>query len=204
MTIRVVATGSAAAPADCAVINVGVWAEAEDVSAALSQVADSSRSVAGAARSHGVADADIASVGMGVQQRYDPMGQLVPGFRAHHQLRIKCRDLPNTGALLNALVAAGSGSGLSIDGLNLEIADPAPLVVVARERAMADARERASQLARLAGLELGAIMDVVEGGGGGGVRPMAMEAARASDSSMTFEAGEESVVVSLDVTFATT
>ena len=68
--------------------------------------------------------------------------------------------------LLTALADA-VGDRLEIEGVSLEVADQAAAQTRAREAAYADAVDRATQLAGLAGAELGDVQEVVEGGGVG-------------------------------------
>jgi uncharacterized protein YggE len=57
-------------------------------------------------------------------------------------------------------------------GLSFEIEDPKALAAKARADAMADAKKNAAELAKLAGVELGAIVSVSENEGSNGPGPM--------------------------------
>ena len=85
------------------------------------------------------------------------------GFQARHSLVIRCPDIEAAGGLLTALADA-VGDRLEVEGVSLEVADQSGAVVAAREAAYADAVDRATHLAALAGAELGDVQDVVEGG----------------------------------------
>ena len=70
--------------------------------------------------------------------------------------------------------------------------------MAAREAAYADAVDRATHLAGLAGAELGDVQDVVEGGGVG--TPVARVAKAMSDSA-SFQPGETAIGASVTVKF---
>ncbi len=54
----------------------------------------------------------------------------------------------------------------------LGLADPEPALNEARKRAVADAQARARLLTQAAGLKLGQVVSISEGGGFGGPQPM--------------------------------
>ena len=110
---------------------------------------------------------------------------------------VRCPDIEAAGGLLTALADA-VGDRLEIEGVSLEVADQSAAVVAAREAAYADAVDRATHLAGLAGAQLGDVQDVVEGGGGGS--PVARVAKAMSDSA-SFQPGETSIGSSVTVTF---
>lgn len=84
------------------------------------------------------------------------------GYRASQELAVTCPDLSLAGQCLTA-AAEAAGNDLAIDGISLEISDSVPLRVLARERAFADAKSRATQYAALAGRNLGSLDSLQEG-----------------------------------------
>ena len=80
------------------------------------------------------------------------------GFQARHSLVVRCPDIDAAGGLLTALADA-VGDRLEIEGVSLEVADQSAALVAAREAAYADAVDRATHLAGLAGAELGDVQD---------------------------------------------
>ncbi len=110
-----------------------------------------------------------------------------PGFQARHSLVIRCPDIEAAGGLLTALADA-VGDRLEIEGVSLEVSDQTAATAAAREAAYADAVERATHLAGLAGAGLGDVQDVVEGGGFGGGPVRA--AAKAMSAAASFQPGE--------------
>ncbi len=119
------------------------------------------------------------------------------GFQARHSLVIRCPDIEAAGGLLTALADA-VGDRLEIEGVSLEVSDQSAATAAAREAAYADAVERATHLAGLAGAGLGDVQDVVEGGGFGGGP---VRAAKAMSAAASFQPGESAIGSSVTVTF---
>ncbi len=119
------------------------------------------------------------------------------GFQARHSLVIRCPDIEAAGGLLTALAEA-VGDRLEIEGVSLEVDDQTAATAAAREAAYADAVDRATHLAGLAGATLGDVQEVTEGGGVGGGPVRAL---KAMSDSASFQPGETSIGSSVTVTF---
>jgi uncharacterized protein YggE len=89
-----------------------------------------------------------------------PVAWLPDGFyRASNTVLVTIRDLGRIGDVLG--VATGAGAD-QMFGIEFKIEDPTKLEAQAREKAVADAQARATQLAQLAGLKLGRPISIVE------------------------------------------
>lgn len=84
-------------------------------------------------------------------------------YRVSNTVVVTVRKLDELGALLGAATAAGANN---VWGVQFDIEDPSKLEAEARSEAMAEARGRAEQLARLAGVKLGSVVSVGDSGGG--------------------------------------
>lgn len=199
--VEVTGSGTASAVPDVVVVDARVQAEAPDVATALAQAAGRVAGALQAAADHGVAPADRRTRGMGVNPRWDREGQGVVGYTAHHAVRLVVRDPDRVGDLVGAM-AAVAGDAFGLDGVTLELSDPAPLLVRARAAAFEDARARAEEYAGLAGRPLGQVLTVTEGGGASEPpSPRFARAAMDSGGGMPVEAGESTVSVSVTVRF---
>ena len=98
------------------------------------------------------------------------------------------------GGALDALVAAGANQ---INGVSFSIQNDAPLLEKARAQAIADARARAETYAKAAGVSLGPILSISEGGGEAPPRPMYRMAAMAAETRIA--PGEQSVTADVSV-----
>ena len=203
MTDHVEVTGSGAASAvpDVVVLDARVQCEAPDVAGALSAATERVVGALQAAGDHGVADPDRRTTGMGVSTRWDREGRGVVGYSAHQSLRLLVRDRDRVGDLIRALAGA-AGDAFGLDGVTLEVADPAPLLERARASAFEDARARAEQYAALAGRALGPVLRVTEDHDRAQPLPrFAAKAAMDVGGGMPVEAGESTVTASVTVRF---
>jgi uncharacterized protein len=125
----------------------------------------------------------------------------VTGYQLTNTVEATIRDVATVGALIDAALAAGA---TSLDGLAFRLADPTEALAEARRRAVADARARAAVLAAEAGVILGRVVAITEGGemSPGGPRPMeAMRMKAAADVATSVEAGTDELEVTVTVSF---
>lgn len=124
--------------------------------------------------------------------------QRIVGYQVTNNVSVTVDDLAKLGPALDALVASGSNS---LGGVSFSIHDPKPLLAQARAAAMKDAMARAKTYAGAAGLQLGPILSIAEGGAEV-PRPLFVKAMDAmAPASTPVAAGEESVSASVSVTF---
>ena len=124
---------------------------------------------------------------------------VVIGYRVVNQVLVTVRDLRRLGGLLDQVVAAGAND---VGGLSLEKEDISAERGRALERAMSDARGRASVLAKAAGASLGEALQVNEGGPMP-IRPIGvMNVRTASVSEVPVSPGELEIFATVDVAFA--
>ena len=100
------------------------------------------------------------------------------------------------GRLLEGLAEA-VGNRLQIEGVALEVAEPASAMTTARELAYADAVARATHIAGLAGAGLGPVVSMAEGDGGLSGRGAALGAA--VKHTVGFAPGDSVINVALQV-----
>jgi uncharacterized protein YggE len=177
--IIVTGTGQASAPADVLRLSLGVGRDAEDVATAVAAVAERTDAVIAALRAQGVSDADIHTSTVNIYPQYRETMNQVAAYRAAHMLTVSTTDLNGFGRLLNAAVDA-AGNDLTVDHLGFDVTDKKALQDEARRLAFAQAREKAAQLAELAGQSLGSIAAVEDTYGHSPFR----QAARASRGGM--------------------
>jgi uncharacterized protein YggE len=157
-------TGTASAPPDIADITLGVEIIDADASAAINENNVRMAAVRAALSDVGIADLDVQTVSfnMWVEQVFGPQGP-TGEVRYHvvNQVRVRLRDLTQTGELLEQALAAGANS---VSGITFGVEDVAALRRKARDLAVDDAQARAAQLASRLGVELGSVREVTEGG----------------------------------------
>lgn len=184
-TVSVSGTGNVQAEPDMAVVVLGVQTEAATAREALTANNDQMDDLIAALRSAGIAQADIRTLSVQLYPRYDdripptplppdqpsdatptPTGAApsapaarTPAYVASNTVEVTVRDLARLGQTIDDAVTAG---GNSIQGIRFDIANKTALLDQAREAAMADARNKAEQLAGLADADLGVVITISE------------------------------------------
>ena len=199
--LDVMATGEVSRVPDIARISAGVVTSATTATAALEQNARQMSAVRQALKRAGIADRDIqtSSISLYPDYRQDQGGgnPQIAGYRASNEVTVRFRDIASAGSILDALVAQGANQ---INGPMLGIDKPEQALDEARVAALAAARARAELYARAAGKRVGRILSISESGGGMVPMPRMMMQA-ASRASSSIEPGEQSLSVSLSVSF---
>jgi uncharacterized protein YggE len=201
--LDIVATGEVTRVPDIVRIGTGVVTTAPTASAAIAQNAQRMASVRAALKRAGIADRDIQTSALSLhpEHRHDNTGRAptLIGYRASNEVSVRFRDIANTGKIIDALVAQGANQ---INGPMLSIEKPEAALDEARGAALQKARARAEMYARTLGKRVGRIVSVSEAGGQFRPMPMMRQAADALEVSGTsIDAGEQSLSVSLTVTF---
>ena len=200
--LEIVATGEVSRVPDIARIGAGVVTSAPTATVALAQNAVKMASVRQALKRAGIADRDIqtSAINLFPDYRQDDRGgtPVLTGYRASNEVSVRFRDIAATGKILDALVAQGANQ---INGPSLSIDKPEEALDEARTAALRIARARADLYARATGKTVGRIIAISEGGGQPSPygRPMMRE--MAADASTQIEPGEQSVSVTLSVSF---
>ena len=197
-TVTVSGQGVARVVPDTAVVRVAAVHRAEGVAEACAGVASAVAAVSWVAREHTEA-ARIASADFNVWPAHEHEGR-PQGFEARHGITIGVADITAAGRLLTAL-AEEVGNRLQVEGVSLQVAEPVPALIGAREAAFADARGRAEALAALSEATLGEVVTVVEGGGHHYAEAYPMAAGARAEKDVAFEPGEQSLGASVTVTW---
>jgi uncharacterized protein YggE len=150
---------------DIANLNLGVSVQSSKVADAQSQAASAMDKVMSVLTSNGIDKKDIRTQNYNIQQqtRYDNNTQqsIVTGYLVSNMVSVKIRAIDKTGSIIDAVGAAG-GDFIRINGISFSVDNPAQAQVQARSLAIADAKAKADQLAKLAGVTLGKPIYIVE------------------------------------------
>jgi uncharacterized protein YggE len=151
---------------DIATLWLGIEAQATTVAEAQTQAATAMATVMAALAENGVAEKDIQTQYFSIYQvtRWDDDKdeQVVIGYRVTNMVTAKIRDIEQAGPVIDAVAAAG-GDYTRINNISFSVDDPTPYYQQARQKAMADAKAKAEQLADLAGVNLGKPTYISEG-----------------------------------------
>jgi uncharacterized protein len=159
-TVTVVGAGKATGVPDVLRTSYRIAARGVDVGLALDAASEAMRRVLDVVRAHAVADRDIATGQIHVDEQRGERGQRL-GFECYQSLLVTTRDISRSGELMRK-VAEAAPEELSIGYVSMAIDEPEPLLAAAREAAFANAQEKGQQFARLAGRQLGTVLRVAE------------------------------------------
>ena len=195
-TVSVTGHGEARVVPDSAVVRVAATHRAAGVAEALAGADSAATHVVATAREHTTPER-VGTTAVQIGPAYDQEGRPA-GFEARHSLTVRCPDVAAAGALLSDLAAA-VGDRLQVEGVSLEVTDRSAAEARAREAAYADAVDRATRLAELAGSTLGEAQAVLESGYA--AEAPVGRALKASLETTSLEPGETAVTSSVTVTF---
>lgn len=119
-------------------------------------------------------------------------------YRVSNNVQVTVRDLARVGSVLDTAVATGANN---VWGVSFELDNDASVNQKMREKAVADATQRATSLAKLGGVELGEIVSISEVVGGGRNGPMPM-ASFAKSGGTPIESGDLTFEGQIEVTYA--
>ena len=193
-TISMSGHGEVKAVPDQAQISAGVTTNAPTAAAALAANSSRMQSVFATLRKMGVPEKNIQTTNFYISPQYSNGENNAPrrltGYQVSNDVTVRLEDVAKLGSALDALVAAGANQ---MNGISFSIQNPAPALEKARADAVADARTRAETYAKAAGVNLGTILSISEGGGEA-PRPVMYRMAAAMAAPPTpVAAGEQSV-----------
>ncbi|WP_209016011.1 SIMPL domain-containing protein [Roseibium sp. RKSG952] len=202
-TISIDGRGQVTAAPDMAVVTTRVVTRSEEAPDALSENTAAISKVIEDIKSAGIDAKDIQTSGFSIYPRYDrsPQSQNQPpkidAYEVTNGVTIKIRDLDKLGKILNTVVQSGANS---VGGISFQISDPQDKLDEARKAAVDDAKARAELYAEAAGVELGRVLSISEGGTAS-PRPVfaAREMMMKADSPVPIEAGENTLSANVSI-----
>jgi uncharacterized protein len=173
-TFSVTGEGKVSVPPDIAIISAGVQAQGATVKIAQDLLNKNINAVSSAVKSTGVSEKDIQTSGYNIYPQYDYRtgNQKITGYQASSTLTIKVRAIDSANSVIDAATAAGANQ---VGGITFDVDDKTAAQNKAREKAVADAKSKAENAAKIAGFTLGKIINYSEDFGGA-LRPMPMMA----------------------------
>ena len=167
--IHVTGIGSKDAKPDLSVVNIGVETRGETVATARSKAASSMSKVLTSLDKNDVDTKDVQTSNFSIYPEYvyeDVPGkrysvQKLIGYRVANAVKVKVRNLDRLGDIIDDAASSG-GDDIRINGISFTIEDTKVLEDLARKLAVADAINKAEEIARLTGTSLGRIVDIVD------------------------------------------
>lgn len=158
-TVTASGAGTTQAAPDTAEMSFGVTTMSSNAKSALDEASKSAEQIASALKKQGIADEDIQTQDVSVYpQTVDQDGkQVITGYQASLNVRVKVRDIAKLGEVIAAANTAGAND---ISGPTFTIDDPAPARAKAIDEAVADARKTAEAMAKAAGKSVGEVLSM--------------------------------------------
>lgn len=173
-TFSVIGQGKVTVPPDIAIVSAGVTAQAPTVQAVQDLLNKNINAVSAAVKAVGVDAKDIQTSGYNINPQYDytSAAQRITGYQASSNLTIKVRAIDNANKVIDAATSAGANQ---IGGITFDVDDKTAAQNQARTLAVADAKSKAQNAAKIAGFSLGKIINYTEDFGNV-IRPVPMMA----------------------------
>lgn len=166
-TITVTAVGHAHGQPDSLTLLIGAEVTAPTVAEALAELSTKLTNLLGFLGDSGVPGEDIQTAWLSTYPMYDGGGggvSRITGYQASVAVNVRVGDLDAAGSLVDGATFV-LGDALRLHGISWTIVDSDPLLSTARADGVERARRQAEQIAQAAGLELGALRSIDEGGG---------------------------------------
>ncbi len=203
-TLQVTGTGTVYGKPDIADLKLGVENRSADVKTAIQRTTGQMDKLISALASAGVQQQDIATSSynisfipeQGSTGKTDNNGQSGI-YRVSDVATVTVRNLDQLGTIMDRALSAGANR---VDGVAFSISTPGPLEKRARELAYQEAHQRAVQLAKLSGVSIEHVLNIVDTGPNG---PTETPVYRASSfaGAPPINPGELSVRVTVQVTY---
>jgi uncharacterized protein len=166
--ISVVGEGIVTSPPNVARITIGSEVFDPSLSTAQAEAARRMDAVVAKLKADGILDTDIRTVAFNVSPQYDQRDQaqapVLRGYQVQNQVEVKTSNVAGLGPLIDDVVASGA---TRVFGIRFEADNMEALKSQARDQAMTNARAKADQLAKAAGVSLGRPLTIEESDTGG-------------------------------------
>lgn len=165
-TVTFSGSGKVLAKPDIAKFRFSIMTQAVDSKAAQDANAAKSKEVAAVLKKLNIDEKDIRTMGYNIypQQTYSNNGgPRVTGYQVTQAYEVKIHDLENANDVVDGVVDAGVNQ---VEQLQFDIDNPDALKAQAREQAISNAKQKASELESQIGIHLGKIVNFQEDIGG--------------------------------------
>lgn len=204
-TFTVTGEGKVAVRPDIAAINVGIQASGTTVKQTQEQINIIMNQVAAAIKKLGVEDKDIQTTNYNINPTYDfrSGSQKISGYQANTNLLVKVKVLDKINEVIDAATANGANQ---VGSIIFDVSDKAKAENEAREQAVNQAKQKAEQAAKVAGFNLGKIVNYSESFAGN-PPPMPLSAkavdGRGSPETTNVEPGSSEIKITVSLSYET-
>ena len=162
-TITIDGEGKVTAIPDIAQISLGIQTDKSTVVQAQQENTDKMNKIIVELKKTGIDAKDIKTTNYSIYPRYDWANgtQILHGYTVSQNVSVKIRDLEKVGAIVDQ---AGNAGANQVNNLGFKVDDEEKLKIEARQKAIEDAKSKASMLKKQLGIRLGKIVNYQEGG----------------------------------------
>ncbi len=157
------ASGKVMAKPDIALVSLSVKTPREtEAATVVSKNSETMNKIIEMLKAKGIEEKDVKSSSFSVNPVYSYPTGLAPkidGYEAYQELQVKIRDLEKIGDVIASSAQLGANQ---IGNISFTIDDPENLKMQAREKAVAAAKEKAMQMEKITGIDLGEVVNVYE------------------------------------------
>ena len=190
-------------PPDLAQIDAGMTSDARTAREAAEANNAAMGKVLVALKGAGIDEKDVQTSRLSLQPQYSLAKQgspaTVTGYRASNRVTVRLHDVTKVASVIDTVVGAGANE---IGGINFMVSQASKLLDDARAQAIADARRKAEIYAKAADVTLGLPLSISEGGAAQPVFRARMAAPMAAAAPVPIAQGEETLSVTVEVTWA--
>jgi uncharacterized protein YggE len=203
-TVTVTGAGQVAVVPDQLAFDLSVSLLRDDLDQALDDANSAMQAVVDSLKASGVADEDVQTTDLSMYPEYERkqrgQPQVLAGYRVSHSLSVTVEDMEKVSDIVTAALTVG-GSGVRLEGLRLQVADPDGSLEPARADAMEQARAKAEEYAANSGRELGEIVEISEVADRPFDRDHSYAAADAQSAGMPIQAGQQQLTADVVVVY---
>jgi uncharacterized protein YggE len=213
-TITVSGHGEAVGVPDIATFNFSVVSDKATVADAQADATQKANATTAYLTSQGISPNDIQTSNYSIQPQYSytssvctngfcpPSTQTLTGYEVSQTTTVKVRDTSKAGTLL---AGVGSKGATQVSGLTFTFDDPSTVQDQARDKAIADAKDKADVLAKELGVSLIRVTAFNENTGGSSPMPMIYNMATAGSAKAAvapdISVGQNNVTDDVSITY---
>ena len=201
-TISVSGEGKVLGKPDVAQVDLSVVTQANAVDQGQKQNTEKMNKIAQAMKDMGIAEEDLKTTNYSVYPRYqytEGRSDII-GYEITQTLRVKIKDLNKVGQILGKAAELGANQ---VGSLSFTFDDPEKLKTDAREKAIANAKDKAKVLAASLGVSLGKVTSFSESVAGDSVAMYDAAYGRggAGGGAPSVQAGQNEIVVGVSIAY---
>jgi uncharacterized protein YggE len=200
--ISVTGIGEVDVAPDLAIVRLGVLVQMDTLAQAQQQANVSMNAIMGVLSGHSIADSDIQTAGYSIEPvwTWKDSESVFLGYKVANTVNVKLRNMDGIGVIIDDAVAAG-GEYVVVNGINFTIDDPKQYYDQARTKAMADAKDKATQLAKAAAVKVGIPISIAESGYYDSRESSAFFVGAADGSASSISPGELTITITVNVVY---